>query len=728
MGEPLIFVSYSHKDKNQKEELVVHLRSLQHLGIIDPWTDDKIEAGDRWLAAIEQALEKARIAILIVTENFLASKFIQSEEVPALLQRLTETSEHKLTVIPFITRQCNWKIFEWMNELQVRPNEAKPVWSAGRSYRDRVQTELMEEIARILQADQPLKGVFKAKHEANKAKARALKSDPSMRPSAEVNSPIQLTEAGPAVESEQDAGLLTPAMLQFDATVPQCLDNQYVSERVFRYMIKHGADYSDPKVNAWRKKDTNTEFIRSLVYSSQVVINRAFLKNNKFLYQNFSNGNKNLAAFAELVKNKVIVPYLNKELSLTDRTTFDTRDEGEKAIRTLVEKIGQHVPCVRLALPDADADGVDDRENLQMAAHMETSFGSYFLGLRAFQEGQINQMMSELFSSSSNTPNAEEFRPHLLKLRSAVDRCLDANPVLYRSELYKELFIAGNEKQKGVNTALGKFRKPTKADPFLYELKKLVDLRYNSNLPDYLRRYTFTPLNMPSRLALQDGQKAAQQIESRKTVALLDDLRDHFVQIQRKFMANAHKGMNLPFLGELSIADVIEARRLDEWHEFARYQQEMLKEPLEIANRLESFQYKLEQFQKAMSDWYYEKYPTRRKKEIYASYATFALQAGGQLIALGLDPRTREVGGSAELYNPETLAGKKVNDYDLLLMINVIDLKKQKLDRDRSYGIEIVRDDAGLKGEKLIDLINSFRDVGGDPVDYSAASDLAEQG
>ncbi len=721
MNQPIVFISYCHKDEADKEELLSYLKVLTKHGVIQPWTDDDIDAGERWKNAIQQAMRNARIAILLVTKDFLGSNFILDEEVPELLKRLESDKDQNLTVIPIIARPCYWQACEWLGQLQLRPKNAKPIWSLSKSKRADVLVELTKEIAGLLKSESRAPQAPELKstvhHEARVADRGTLPSqikqpEPSIS-LEELQTPIRKSAGG--------VNLITPAMLQFDATIPQCLDNQYISDEVYEYMIQSGADYTDPKVDRWRARDTNTEFIRSLVYSSQVVINRVFLKNNKFLYANFSAGSENLDAFAELVRNQVIVPYLNKEKTLLDQTpSVDVRDEGEKAIRTLVEKVGEDVTCVRLA--------VADRENEMQVELLESNFGTYFLGLPAYRPNQLKEMIDELFGLRQGNPEASEFRPHLIALRDSVQRCIDHDAILYRGALYRDLFIAGGEEDRGRNTTLGRFRGRTEDSPFLLELKKLVDLRYNSNLPDFLKRYTFTPVNMPSRLALQDGVRAVREIESKKVVNLIEELRTHFIQIQREFMAKAHKGMSLPFLGELSVADVIEARQLDEWHDFALYQQEILREPLEILERLEIFQYKFEKFQHAMSDWYYKKYPERRRHEQYANYVTLAIQAGGQLIALGIDPRFDDIQGRAVTHQPELLKEMEIHDYDLLLMVNVIDLKQQKLDRDRSYSIEVVRNDAGLRGDKLYDLMNSFKDIGGDTVNYSAASDLAEQG
>lgn len=47
--------------------------------------DSQIEPGAKWLQAIEMALQQAQVALLLVSDAFLASEFVMNEEVPRLL-------------------------------------------------------------------------------------------------------------------------------------------------------------------------------------------------------------------------------------------------------------------------------------------------------------------------------------------------------------------------------------------------------------------------------------------------------------------------------------------------------------------------------------------------------------------------------------------------------------------------------------------------------------------
>jgi hypothetical protein len=80
-----IFISYSHKDVKWLEAIKEYLVPLMRNRLIVAWDDTKIKAGDYWKSEIEQALEKASLALLIVTPNFIVSPYITETELPPIL-------------------------------------------------------------------------------------------------------------------------------------------------------------------------------------------------------------------------------------------------------------------------------------------------------------------------------------------------------------------------------------------------------------------------------------------------------------------------------------------------------------------------------------------------------------------------------------------------------------------------------------------------------------------
>ncbi len=86
-GSSGIFISYSHKDKNWLERLSTALKPLVYGEVVETWDDRNLPPGSNWLDEIDKAIASARIAVLLVSQEFLASSFIHRQELPRLLKR-----------------------------------------------------------------------------------------------------------------------------------------------------------------------------------------------------------------------------------------------------------------------------------------------------------------------------------------------------------------------------------------------------------------------------------------------------------------------------------------------------------------------------------------------------------------------------------------------------------------------------------------------------------------
>jgi TIR domain len=81
-----VFVSYSHRDEYWWGLLKTMLAPLIREGAIDIWVDTLIQPGRRWKEEIEAALKRAKVAVLMICADYLASQFIVDIEVRSLLQ------------------------------------------------------------------------------------------------------------------------------------------------------------------------------------------------------------------------------------------------------------------------------------------------------------------------------------------------------------------------------------------------------------------------------------------------------------------------------------------------------------------------------------------------------------------------------------------------------------------------------------------------------------------
>lgn len=80
-----VFISYAHYDDQAwLDDLLRNLSWIRNRGV-EIWTDRDIAPGELWHETIQAQLDRARVAILMVSPAFLASPYISSEELPKML-------------------------------------------------------------------------------------------------------------------------------------------------------------------------------------------------------------------------------------------------------------------------------------------------------------------------------------------------------------------------------------------------------------------------------------------------------------------------------------------------------------------------------------------------------------------------------------------------------------------------------------------------------------------
>lgn len=145
--QPIVFVSYSHKDENWKDKLRPHLDALQQARRVVIWDDRKIDPGGEWFAEIKRIMDEAAVTLCLISSNYLASNFCVKIEVPYLLERQQKDG---MFLIPILIRPCDWQAFEWLESRQIIPRDGKSVAEDFQGREDGVFAFVARHIREIL--------------------------------------------------------------------------------------------------------------------------------------------------------------------------------------------------------------------------------------------------------------------------------------------------------------------------------------------------------------------------------------------------------------------------------------------------------------------------------------------------------------------------------------------------------------------------------------------------
>jgi len=147
-----VFISYSNKDEKWLNMLRIHLKPLADKGL-DVWSDKDIIPGQEWPAEIDNSLARAKVAVLLVSANFLNSEFIRDKELPRFLE---PAQDKKITILPILISNCVWEETE-IGKFQSPFNPKRPLNSLVGHKRDTALSNIAREIKKAW--EKPLWGL-----------------------------------------------------------------------------------------------------------------------------------------------------------------------------------------------------------------------------------------------------------------------------------------------------------------------------------------------------------------------------------------------------------------------------------------------------------------------------------------------------------------------------------------------------------------------------------------
>lgn len=146
----LIFISYSHADDDLCKQFLKMVRPTAQKRGLKIWSDHEISVGTIWRDEIEKALARTRITVLLVSPDFLASGFIEKNELPPLLEAARTQGAH---IFLIACRPCNVEDTE-LGKFQ-GANPSKPLSVLSRVAREKEMQRISQQLFRLSQAPYP---------------------------------------------------------------------------------------------------------------------------------------------------------------------------------------------------------------------------------------------------------------------------------------------------------------------------------------------------------------------------------------------------------------------------------------------------------------------------------------------------------------------------------------------------------------------------------------------
>lgn len=140
-----VFISYSHVDNPFLTEIQRHFKPF--LNKIDYWDDTKILPGQKWKEEIENALKHTKVAILLISTDFLGSDFVMNHELPKLLN---SAEKDGTVILSVILKPCLFEEFEDLNKFQAMNPPNRPISRMSEDERDELLVNLVRQTKRIL--------------------------------------------------------------------------------------------------------------------------------------------------------------------------------------------------------------------------------------------------------------------------------------------------------------------------------------------------------------------------------------------------------------------------------------------------------------------------------------------------------------------------------------------------------------------------------------------------
>jgi hypothetical protein len=489
--------------------------------------------------------------------------------------------------------------------------------------------------------------------------------------------------------------------------VPQCLDNQFLPKDVWSEISKTGESQrsllektlqamrhpgvAQPGVAAGYNEVQRMEYARSLLFSRNLIVNRAAFWNTPLLVAAEVSGDRD--GLASLMASGVITPFLLDETEFEDVPSIQVLPEAERAVSLLAHDCGA-LNCARFG-GRSDTDESKDRHD-KYADSMKDDFGSQFAKLSGDRENKRTRLARTLLSKGGReVVTQQDVAALATEIKRVAEWAADrSRSIISREQMYREFVTQGDPLSSAYETRA-----------FSFEIKQLIDVVYNSNLPRSIGALTYTPPGFPTPLEAEiewalKGPKAEQQVSDPN--AELDRIMDSSKSdatwaLWDKFQAKT--GIAVLDPAGLTHLDIGGIRAMPEWSSMMDVLEESLYARTTDPESLAEIYTTYSDFQKAVSAWSIKKHKGIRQQRAAAIAKVF--RWGSWFIGFVY------LGGGDEiipLASPEGIAASlplQAGPVEVTFEIGLYLFDGAKLDLRRSQLVRDMKQIARIDGERL---------------------------
>ena len=115
--------------------------------MVEVWSDQMIKSGRKWREEIAAALDNSKVALLLVSADFLASDFIVNNELPPLLEK---AAAENAVILPLIVKPSRFLREDSLCCFQAVNDPRRPLIGVSEAESENILVKLSEDIEELI--------------------------------------------------------------------------------------------------------------------------------------------------------------------------------------------------------------------------------------------------------------------------------------------------------------------------------------------------------------------------------------------------------------------------------------------------------------------------------------------------------------------------------------------------------------------------------------------------